>query len=91
MQALVRENRVDEARALQQRLMPIARSVGATFGVAGLKAALDLIGYSGGVPRPPLRPAPQSVVETIASHLAELDETETGFSFAHRAGQGNRV
>jgi 4-hydroxy-2-oxoglutarate aldolase len=77
IQALVRENRLDEARALQRRLMPIARSVGATFGVAGLKAALDLIGYSGGVPRPPLRPAAQPLVDTIASQLAELDEKET--------------
>src|SRR5688572_29627043 len=87
IQALVRENRLDEARALQRRLMPIARSVGATFGVAGLKAALDLIGYSGGVPRPPLRPAAQPLVDTIASHLAELDEKETGFSFARNTAQ----
>ena len=56
MQALVPASRLDEARALQQRLTPLARSVGGTYGVAGLKAALDLIGYSGGVPRPPLRP-----------------------------------
>ena len=57
MQALVREHRLDEARALQHRLMPLARSVGGTYGVPGLKAALDLIGYTGGLPRPPLRPA----------------------------------
>jgi 4-hydroxy-2-oxoglutarate aldolase len=73
MRALVQENRLDEARTLQQRLTPLARSVGGTYGVAGLKAALDLIGYSGGVPRPPLRPAPSHVVETISSQLAALD------------------
>ena len=72
MRALVQENRLDEARALQQRITPLARSVGGVYGVAGLKAALDLIGYSGGVPRPPLRPAPSHVIETISSQLAEL-------------------
>ena len=80
LQALVRENRIDDARALQGRIMPLARSVGGVYGVPGLKAALDLIGYSGGVPRPPLRPAPQPVVDTIAGQLAELGETEeTGY------------
>jgi 4-hydroxy-2-oxoglutarate aldolase len=73
MRALVQENRLDEARTLQQRLTPLARSVGGTYGVAGLKAALDLVGYSGGVPRPPLRPAPSHVVEIISSQLAALD------------------
>jgi hypothetical protein len=38
--------------------------------VAGLKAALDLTGYNGGVPRPPLRPALPHVVETIRGQLA---------------------
>jgi 4-hydroxy-2-oxoglutarate aldolase len=73
MRVLVQENRLDEARALQQRITPLARSVGGVYGVAGLKAALDLIGYSGGVPRPPLRPAPSHVIETISSQLAALD------------------
>jgi len=72
MQTLVVEQRLAEARALQHWLTPLARSVGTTYGVAGLKAALDLTGYNGGVPRPPLRPAPPSVVETISGQLAAL-------------------
>ena len=89
LQALVRENRIDEARALQQRITPLARSVGGTYGVPGLKAALDLIGYSGGVPRPPLPPAPQTVVDTIAGQLAELgqetaQDTRVGFASQSR-------
>ena len=90
LQALVRENRIDEARALQQRITPLARSVGGTYGVPGLKAALDLIGYSGGVPRPPLPPAPQTVVDMIAGQLAELgDETaqDTRVGFASQSRQ----
>ena len=73
LRTLVLEGRLDEARALQRRLMPLARSVGGTYGVPGLKAALDLSGYSGGVPRPPLRPAPPQAVEAISGQLAALD------------------
>jgi 4-hydroxy-2-oxoglutarate aldolase len=82
MQSLVGGNRIDEARALQQRLMPLARSVGGLYGVPGLKAALDLIGYNGGVPRPPLRPVPTRIVDEISAQLAELAATEPGVVFA---------
>jgi 4-hydroxy-2-oxoglutarate aldolase len=69
---LVREGRVDEARALQRRLTPIARSVGTSYGIAGLKAAMDLVGFVGSAPRPPLRPAPSQVIEVIRRQLEEL-------------------
>ncbi len=69
MRTLVREGRIEEARALQTYLTPLARSVGGTYGVAGLKAALDLIGYYGGPPRPPLRPAAPQVVDIIRGQL----------------------
>lgn len=71
--ALVRENRLSEARELQRRLTPLARSVGSVYGVAGLKAALDLIGYTGGTPRPPLRSAAPQVVDIIRGQLEALD------------------
>jgi 4-hydroxy-2-oxoglutarate aldolase len=77
VRALVQENRLDDARTLQQRITPLARSVGGTYGIAGLKAALDLIGYNGGVPRPPLRPAPHHVIETISAQLAALGALQT--------------
>ena len=73
MVALVRDDRLAEARVLQHWVMPLARSIGGTYGVAGLKAALDLAGYTGGPPRPPLLPAPPHVVETITGQLAALD------------------
>jgi dihydrodipicolinate synthase/N-acetylneuraminate lyase len=52
--------------------MPLARSVGSTYGVPGLKAALKLIGYTGGSPRPPLRPVSSEVVEIIRRQLDAL-------------------
>jgi len=73
MISLVREHRLDEARALQRRLLPLARSVGSSYGVSGLKAALDLIGYVGGVPRPPLRAVSSQILDTIRGQLDALD------------------
>jgi 4-hydroxy-2-oxoglutarate aldolase len=72
---LVADNRLERARALQQRLMPLARSVGGTYGVAGLKAALNLLGYQAGVPRPPLRSAPPPVIDIIRGQLDALGLT----------------
>jgi 4-hydroxy-2-oxoglutarate aldolase len=67
-----RAGRLDEARALQRRLMPLARAIGPVHGVPGLKAALDLLGLAGGVPRAPLAPVAPAVVEALRSQLAEL-------------------
>jgi 4-hydroxy-2-oxoglutarate aldolase len=73
LQALVRDHRLDEARVLQRRLTPIARTIGTAHGVPALKAALDLLGYVGGAPRPPLRRAPAPVVDTLRTQLEALD------------------
>jgi 4-hydroxy-2-oxoglutarate aldolase len=61
-----------EAGALQRRLTPLARLVTSTYGVPGLKAALDLVGYAGGEPRAPLAPAPADAVTAIRGELAAL-------------------
>ena len=42
------------ARALQERLVPLARDVVAALGPAGLKAAMSMVGLRGGAPRAPL-------------------------------------
>ena len=68
----VKAGRTGAALALQRRLLPIARSVGGVYGVPGLKAALTLAGYSGGYPRPPLRPVPQAVVDIIREQVDSL-------------------
>jgi 4-hydroxy-2-oxoglutarate aldolase len=78
----VQAGQLDEARELQRRLTPIARSIGGTFGVAGLKAALDLMGFTGGLPRPPLRPAPPAVVDIIRNQLEALGASALASSTA---------
>ena len=70
--ALVNAGRVDDARALQRRLLPLARSIGPIHGVPGLKAALDLMGLTGGIPRPPLRPVAPAVVDVLRRQLSAL-------------------
>lgn len=48
--------RSSEAGRLQQQLGPVHNEVVGKIGVPGVKAALDLLGYRGGDPRPPIRP-----------------------------------
>jgi 4-hydroxy-2-oxoglutarate aldolase len=69
---LVLDNRIERARTLQQRVTPLAKSVGGTYGVPGLKAALNLVGYQAGVPRPPLRSASPQVIDIIRGQLEAL-------------------
>jgi 4-hydroxy-2-oxoglutarate aldolase len=68
----VKAGRIAEARQLQRRLMPIARSIGPVWAVPGLKAALDLMGMAGGTPRPPLRPVASPAIDTLRRQLDEL-------------------
>ena len=70
--ALVEEGRLDEARALQRRLMPLARAVGAQYGVPGLKAALELMGFAAGPPRAPLVPVSPGVIDMLRVQLDAL-------------------
>ena len=70
--AHVRAGRILEARAIQRRLTPLARTIGGLHGVPALKAALDLMGFDGGLPRAPLGPAPRAVVEGLRRTLTDL-------------------
>lgn len=68
IQQYVRQNQWDQARQLQLRLLPVNSAVTATYGVAGLKYALDRLGYYGGPTRAPLLPldkAGQTAVNEI--------------------------
>ena len=47
---------LEKAKEIQLRLIPANAAVTSQFGIAGLKAALDLIGMYGGPVRPPLLP-----------------------------------
>jgi len=68
---LLAEGRAREATEIQFRLMPVGRAVTSGFGVPGLKAALDLLGYYGGPPRRPLLPLEPARREVLRGILGE--------------------
>jgi 4-hydroxy-2-oxoglutarate aldolase len=69
---LATTGRHDEARALQQAMAPLARLIGPVYGVAGLKAALELAGHDVGVPRSPLVPVGDEGVAALRDALARF-------------------
>jgi 4-hydroxy-2-oxoglutarate aldolase len=56
IQTLFTAGRLNEAKELQLHLLEINSAVTSRWGVAGLKAAMDLSGLFGGNPRQPLQP-----------------------------------
>jgi 4-hydroxy-2-oxoglutarate aldolase len=78
IQALHAAGRHAEAHALHARLMATGNAVTGGYGIAGLKAALDLLGYRGGPPRPPLPPADaatRAAIRAILAAAARLERT----------------
>jgi 4-hydroxy-2-oxoglutarate aldolase len=74
LHAMVAAGRHTEARTLQRRMTPIARLVTTSHGVPGLKAAMDLAGYTAGEPRAPLSPLTGDAREQIRAALGQLQE-----------------
>ncbi|MDZ7289987.1 MAG: dihydrodipicolinate synthase family protein [candidate division KSB1 bacterium] len=72
----VEDEKWDVAQALANRLAPVGRAVTTRFGVPGLKAALDELGYFGGEPRPPLLPVSDKVRTEIRSILQQASLLE---------------
>jgi len=70
----VQAGRYEAARATQRRLVPLARLLGGRYGVAGLKAALQLQGCDVGVPRPPLAPVDPAGIEALGAALTALED-----------------
>ena len=59
------EGRYHEARELYFRLARLNTAVSGTYGVAGVKAAMDITGFRGGEPRHPLTPISENDREKI--------------------------
>jgi 4-hydroxy-2-oxoglutarate aldolase len=67
--AAYRAGRAPEAGRLQERIAPLHQKIVAEMGIAGVKAALDLLGLYGGPPRAPLLPASNEMVSAVRSSL----------------------
>jgi 4-hydroxy-2-oxoglutarate aldolase len=57
------------AAGLQLKLAPLAMDIAGAFGPAGIKAAMDLVGLSGGPPRSPLQPVSDEERAVIRARL----------------------
>ena len=71
---LYNEGQYTEAKELQNRLTPIAKAVTATYGISGLKSAMDMVGYFGGEPRAPLKKAGPEIEITLRGLLEGLKD-----------------
>lgn len=70
---LFNRGNLDDAKKLQMNLIAANKAVTAKYGVPGLKAAMDLIGYFGGLPRSPLSPINSDQQKDIISILKKSE------------------
>ena len=63
--------RLSKAAALQRRIIPVNAAITATYGVPGLKAAMDMLGFFGGPVRSPLLGLPEAQASTLRAILVE--------------------
>ncbi len=68
----VKAGRHKDALALQRSITKVAMLVSSVHGISGLKAALEMTGFSGGPVRAPLQPAGDRVRAEIAAALKEF-------------------
>jgi 4-hydroxy-2-oxoglutarate aldolase len=63
----------DEARGvpLQERVTRINKAISGPYGPSGVKAAMTLAGFQGGIPRRPLLPLSGEQVEALRVFLVE--------------------
>lgn len=71
IQKLYHQGKRDEARELYERVFPVNQAVTASFGVAGLKYACDLLGFRGGYVRRPLQELEEEDKRKIKEILRE--------------------
>ena len=63
---------LEKARKMQLALLPLNAAVTSRFGIGGMKAAMDMVGFKGGLPRLPILPAGEETRKEIAGILKEL-------------------
>ena len=72
IQNLFNKGKMNEARTLQYQITPLAKAVTTKYGIGGLKTAMDLAGYFGGDPRPPLKRPGKEIEEELKRLLLRL-------------------
>lgn len=70
---LFRHENYQQARELQYKLAPLAKTIAAEAGIAGIKFLMDLRGYRGGIPRLPLQPLSEAMKRRLSDMLSVLE------------------
>lgn len=65
------EGRIDEAEIISKNLVDLNKKVSGRYSVAGVKAAMNITGYAGGVPRKPLHPLNEAQKDELRKTLFE--------------------
>jgi 4-hydroxy-2-oxoglutarate aldolase len=63
------DGKMDEAKRLDEYSRTLSSNAAGKFGVAGVKAAMDALGYFGGDPRLPLEPLSQAEKDNLRAVL----------------------
>jgi 4-hydroxy-2-oxoglutarate aldolase len=74
----VRAGDVDRAKLLQDRLTPLARAVTRTYGIGGLKSAMEFAGFVGGAVRAPLQRPNETATAEIRQLLGQANHVLYG-------------
>jgi 4-hydroxy-2-oxoglutarate aldolase len=78
----VRSGDIDRATLLQEKLTPLAQAVTRTYGIGGLKKAMEMVGFVGGAVRQPL----QRPNENASAEIGQLIGEATGSFVAGGTG-----
>jgi len=69
IQELFMAGKTEEAKSLSDRMRSLSKEVSSKHGVAGVKAAMDLLGYNGMEPRNPLKELSENEVKELKTIL----------------------
>jgi len=70
--ALITGGKYDEAVQLNRRILDANRKISGKYGVTGVKAAMDMCGFFGGIPRLPLLPLKEQEREGLRSVIESM-------------------
>jgi 4-hydroxy-2-oxoglutarate aldolase len=68
---LAQAEKYEEAKAVQMRVLTVNQRIVGGYGIPGIKCAMDLLGYAGGDPCPPLQPVTSDVRKSIRKLLTD--------------------
>ena len=77
----------ERSEDLQEQLTPLAQAVTTKYGIGGLKAALDILGYQGGEVRAPLQ-LPDRTARKEIEGVLQAAGTATQISLSHMTTPG---